>query len=206
MSENFVVIPNSTSIIWKNLIMFDANELQFISKNENTPLVTQALQNINSIGNNYQFKLIGNPQCPGARNFFICEPNVALFECIEYKNVFMILPVLIQLNTDHLNQTKQIKYQQYNENIGEIILYRLQNMYDSRLLKLFDFKIVMYFDSNYKYMANYICGPMEQTIFSIPIPTSWEYMMKVNQLIYNKEHPTSHVKSKVKKTKTAMQS
>ena len=130
----------------------------------------------NNSGNSYLFIVM--PQNEPGR----------IYEAIEYKNM-----ILIMMHTIDMTHMSSTLYSKDMINMSKLITRHLQSIYQERMLKMLDYKIINYLPVSMKICECYVNGPYEKTIYEMNLPSKnetqqllwYEYYMKINQLLYN---------------------
>lgn len=132
------------------------------------------------------------------------EPG-RIYEAIEYKNM-----ILIMMHTIDMTNMTSTLYSKDMINMSKLITRHLQSIYQERMLKMLDYKIINYLPLSMKISECYVNGPYEKTIYEMNLPSKnetqqllwYEYYMKINQLLYNSSKQPKSKQPKSKQTKS----
>ena len=163
-----------------NPIIFTFSDLdQYYNKQH--PLFIQLKNFIsNQVNPQNNFKLVNQPN----DKLFIIENQII----IEIKIIENLYIALIHFAHDYNSEfiNKSLHY------LNKLLVHELTNLYNERLLKFFDKKVILFSNINHSFSHFYKNGPFQPhslTIFNFPLPTSttpwFEYTIKLNQFIYN---------------------
>lgn len=151
-------------------------------------LINSDLSKLDSSGKSFFFCML-----PGS---FPGDTLGCIYECIEYKNMFFVFPHTIDIAA--ISATNEI-LRVHMDCISRLLINRLKTFYQERFVKMLDYKIVNYLPICAKISSCYVNGPYTKTIYEMrlnPDVQWYEYVMKVNQIIYNmnkhaKKSPTA---------------
>ena len=117
--------------------------------------------------------------------------NIFIYETRVLKNLWFVYPHTILMDDDHVKNNCAAIINK----LLEIILLQYQ---DDKLIKAFDFKVVIYIPLNITITNGYKSGPCVSNILKQSLPkstTQWyEYVVKINQLIWEQKTPHRHRK------------
>jgi len=117
--------------------------------------------------------------------------DIFIYETRVLKNLWFVYPHTILMDDDHVKNNCAAIINK----LLEIILLQYQ---DDKLIKAFDFKVVIYIPLNITITNGYKSGPCVSNILKQPLPkstTQWyEYVVKINQLIWEQKVPHRHRK------------
>lgn len=190
-----------------NMIMTSVNEVNLLNNYQN---LQQCYQYVLSCCTKKPYCLVNSTLDNNSGNsyLFIVMPQNEpgrIYEAIEYKNM-----ILIMMHTIDMTNMTSTLYSKDMINMSKLLTKHLQSIYQERMLKMLDYKIINYLPVSMKICECYVNGPYEKTIYEMNLPSKnetqqllwYEYYMKINQLLYNSSKQPKSKQTKSKQTIT----